>query len=171
MYHLCLCRRPQHSRRSHQTQPACVRAEHYRRLRPVVPPGPCPRPVRAEAAHHLRRLQGPCRADGRGTYQCAGTKQRVLQICTNNTETNQVFKTQGERVFFLKKGEREMELGPSHMIVFGSTTTTGSGWISAVSGTQASSQRTPSQEEEPQVGALFLTTSTFRNLPMFCPLS
>lgn len=41
---------------------------------------------------------------------------------------------------------------PIWLPVFGSTTTTGSGWISAVSGTQASSQRTPSQEEEPQVG-------------------
>lgn len=73
-YHLCLCRHPQHSRRSHQTQPACVCAEHYRRLRPIFTPGPCPRSVRAEAAHHLRRLQGPRRADGRGTYQSAGTK-------------------------------------------------------------------------------------------------
>lgn len=38
----------------------------------------------------------------------------------------------------------------------GSTTTTGSGWISAASGTQGSSQRTPSQQEESQVGILSL---------------
>lgn len=68
-----------------------------------------------------------------------------------------------------------------------STTTTGMGWTSAVSGIQASSQLTPSPEEEPQVSRphvlletslaaqqpslQHLCTETYDSLPFFSPLS
>lgn len=63
----------------------------------------------------------------------------------------EVRSTQASPLVFLHKARHSHTPPPTPPLV--STTTTGTGWISAASGTQASSQLTPSLEEEPQVSS------------------